>query len=231
MNTINCRIKTNDFSDTAGVGVTPAEVILLRTVHDKHAGGCCILKARPAGIAMTQVGQKPKVIKTEDTDGNPIEMKTTEPTERPRTDAEEIARLRAKYQVRAKSGAPNSHICDDLFGGTGVVNRLPQTFAELPDQFKKGLIIEIPRPEATNVALLDGEAATPSPEEPPAAPAPAPVTAPTSNPRDELLAKTKGELVEIATSYGVEDFAKFNKAELVEAILNKAGYGPEAKAA
>lgn len=234
MNTINCRIKTNDFSDTAGIGVTPAEVILLRTVHDKHAGGCCILKARPAGIAMTQVGQKPKVLKVDDTDGNPIEMKTTEPTERPRTDAEEISRLRAKYQVRAKSGAPNSHICDDLFGGSGVVTRLPQTFAELPDQFKKGLIIEIPRPEATNVALLDGDSADPTTdgETEGGKQADPDLQKPnTANPREELLAKTKGELVEIATSYGVEDFAKMNKAELIEAILKKAGYGEQAKAA
>lgn len=214
MNTIKCRIKTNDFSDAPGEGVTPAEVILLRTVHDKHAGGCCIKLAQPSGVAMTQTGVKPVVIKATDGSGNEIEMKSTEPVLRERTDAEEIARLRAKYQVRAKSGAPGTHICDDLFGGSGVVPILPKTFAELPERYRQGLKIEVKPVEATSVAALDGvvEEATQT-----AAPNP-------TAPRDELLAKTKGELVTIANEYGVENVGKLNKAELIEAILTKAGY-------
>ena len=233
MNTINCRIKTNDFSDSPGVGVTPAEVILLRTVHDKHAGGCCILKARPAGVAMTQVGVKPGTVTQTDTGGVEVTMKTTVPTERERTDAEEIARLRAKYQVRAKSGAPGTHICDELFGGTGLAVRLPQTFAELPEKFKQGLVIEIPRPQESNAALLDGvqeqAPAAGTPAEPtPIAAAEAPVeTKPTGSPREELLTKTKGQLVEIAEGYQVANVGKLNKAELIEAILAKAGYTAE----
>ena len=234
MNTINCRIKTNDFSDSPGVGVTPAEVILLRTVHDKHAGGCCIIKARPAGVAMTQTGVKPGTVTQTDGSGIEIIMKTTVPVERERTDAEEVARLRAKYQVRAKSGAPGTHICDELFGGTGLAVRLPQTFAELPEKFKQGLVIEIPRPQATNAALLDGE------------PTKVETGADASNTDDKakedggkeketsarevLLSKPKVELVEIATEYGVDNAGKLNKAELIEAILAKAGYAEPATA-
>lgn len=240
MNTINCRIKTNDFSDSPGVGVTPAEVILLRTVHDKHAGGCCIRNARPAGQAMTQTGVKPATVTQTDTGGVEVTMKTTVPVERPRTDAEEIARLRAKYQVRAKSGAPGTHICDELFGGTGLAVRLPQTFAELPEKFKQGLIIEIPRPEAGNVALLDGGKDEAGEDENHTDDKTDPASgtddgkknpgATASSVRDELLPKTKGELVEIATSYGVENVGKLNKSELIEAILAKAGYAEPATA-
>jgi hypothetical protein len=220
MNTIKCRIKTNDFSDAPGVGVTPAEVILLRTVHDKHAGGCCIKLAQPSGVAMTETGVKPKIIKTTDGSGNEVEMKTTEPVLRERTDAEEIVRLRAKYQVRAKSGAAGTHICDDLFGGSGVVPILPKTFAELPERYRQGLKIEVKPVEAVSVAALDGVTEqTPSPEVIAASAAPSP-----TSPRDELLAKTKGELVTIATEYKVENVGKLNKAELIEAILTKAGY-------
>ena len=232
MNTINCRIKTNDFSDSPGVGVTPAEVILLRTVHDKHAGGCCILKARPAGVAMTQTGMKPGTVTQTDGSGIEVTMKTTVPVERERTDAEEIARLRAKYQVRAKSGAPGTHICDELFGGTGLAVRLPQTFAELPEKFKQGLVIEIPRPTASNAELLDGVTAKPEAEsETQKTTNPTPETE-TAKPgvRDELLPKTKGELMDIAKEYGVENVGKLNKAELIEAILAKAGYAEPATA-
>lgn len=159
MNTINCRIKVNDFQDVAGREVTPAEVILLRTLHDKQAGGCCIKLAVPAGVAMTEIGRKRVKKKMTDSDGNEIEIDTSEPKLRERTDEEEIARLRQKYQARAKSGAPGSHICDDIFGGSGVVPRLPQTFAELPKNFR--IELTAPKPPVA-------EEPTPEPVETPA---------------------------------------------------------------
>lgn len=209
MNTINCRIKTNDYSDSPGIGVTPAEVILLRTVHDKHAGGCCIKKARAAGVAQTEVGRKPKNVTTTDGAGNEITMKTSEPVYRERTDAEEIQRLRQKYQVRARSGAPGTHICDDLFGGAGMFIRLPGTFAELPEKFGKGLNIEAPAPEPQAAEAVGNQATvetiTPLP--------------PAKSPREELLAHSKKELLALAAANGAEVNDAQTKAEIVEAIL------------
>ena len=49
------------------------------------------------------------------------------------------------------------------------------------------------------------------------------------SPREALLAKSKGELLQIGTEYKLEEPDRFpNKVALVEAILIKAGYGGEA---
>lgn len=207
MNTIKCRIKINDYQDIAGEGVTPAEVILLRTIHDPHAGGNCIKNAVPAGIALTVTARKPGKKVMKDTEGNEIEVSSVEETTRERTDAEELQRLRLKYQVRARSGAPGTHICDDLFGGAGVVPNLPKTFAELPPRFA----VEIAAPPAAD-----------KPKEPD----PATVTTPPGNPRADLEKETKDGLLEIAEKYGIPptESAGMKKAELVDAILAKAGY-------
>lgn len=219
MNTINCRIKINDFQDIAGDGVTPAEVILARSIHDNHAGGCCIKNAMPAGKAMTRVGGKLVTKIMQDAEGNEIEVKVDEPKLRYRTDDEELTRLKQKYQVRAKSGAPGTHLCDDLFGGPGTAIRLPQTFAELPAKFK----ITVIQPQAAP-ADLDPQEPTPPPGVPESGTAGG--DAKPAGPRSELEKKTKDELVAIAESYGIplKEAAEKKKAELVDAILAKAGY-------
>ncbi|TSA41088.1 MAG: hypothetical protein D4R57_01030 [Verrucomicrobiales bacterium] len=215
MNTIKCRIKVDDFSDVPGEGVTPAEVIVARTLFDKIAGGCCIKKARASGHAMTQTGVRPGKIKQTDVSGIEVEMKIVIPVERERTDAEELIRLRSKYKARAKSGAPDTHICDDLFGGAGLVAKLPQTFDELPARFKQGLNIELPEKAETIVEDVPRGTSEPT-------------SNPETGPREDLLGRSKAELVKIAGEYQIENTAKLNKAELIEAILSKAGYAEPA---
>lgn len=207
MNTINCRIKINDFQDIPGVDVTPAEVILLRSIHDVHAGGNCIKNAVAAGVAQTVIGRKPAKKIMVDGEGNEIEVTVSDEKTRERTDAEEIARLRQKYQVRARSGAPGTHLCDDLFGGAGVVPNLPKTFAELPDRFRVDVAAP---PAAAKPQEPDPETETKQP----------------GNPRAELEKKTKDELVQVAEGYEISftEASGMKKAELVDAILAKAGY-------
>jgi hypothetical protein len=132
MNTINCRIRLNEYHDGPGKKVTPAEALLLRALHNPSAARFAvsaspeesanywkiIINPVPAGAATTRV---PDAKEPEN------EAKTTE---RPRTNAEELQRLRAKYSVRAKSGAPGSHIVEDLFG-PGLNPALPETFEEI----------------------------------------------------------------------------------------------------
>lgn len=127
MNTINCRIKQNEHHDVAGVNITPAEAVLLRQIHDpsavthgknapvedQHKFWKAIINPVAAGEATT-----------------PIYNGAGEATKsRARTDADELSRLRMKYNVRAKSGAHGSHIVDDLWPGLNP--KLPETFEEI----------------------------------------------------------------------------------------------------
>lgn len=157
MNTINCRIQVNEYQDIPGIGITPAEAIVLRQIHDPSAANFSktaspeeaanfwkFLKNVKAGdVAMTQIG-----------DDGEDEAK---PVYRKRTNAEEVARLRSKYLMRAKSGAQGSHIMDDIFPGQNP--QLPETFEEI------GLKVEAPdsaplrrgKPGKKGKADADGE--------------------------------------------------------------------------
>jgi len=77
MKTINCRIKLHEFADISGLGITPAEAVVLQTLHGANAGG--------AG----------KVIM------NPVAAGEVK-----RSDVEEVNRLMGKYPVRGKSEQP-----------------------------------------------------------------------------------------------------------------------------
>lgn len=126
MNTINCRIKLNDHADVAGVSITPAEVIILRKLHDHHAGGNCIIAPVAAGKAMVFVPPAEE--------GGKAEV-------RERTDAEEYMRLRKKYPQRESPDKPNSSFIDPLFPGISTgTGRLPASFNELPPQYAIGAI-------------------------------------------------------------------------------------------
>lgn len=140
MNTINCRIKVNEYQDIAGKDITPAEAIVLRVIHDPSAANFAktapaneqnnfwkfLSNVKPGGVAQTQVGD----------DGE----EEAKPVYRKRTFAEEVSRLRSKYLMRAKSGAQGSHILDDIFPGQNPA--LPETFEEI------GLTVEAPEEKA-----------------------------------------------------------------------------------
>ena len=155
MNTINCRIVQNEYQDIPGENVTPAEAVIIRHIHDKGAAN----ESKTA--APEQKGAFWKVLRhvTACTVAQQMVLKTkTDPktkeqidveTYRPRTDAEELQRLRAKYNVRAKGGAPGTHILDDLFPGDSP--KLPETVEEIG--------LDVPAPAEKKAAKSETETA------------------------------------------------------------------------
>lgn len=126
MNLINCRVKINDYHTGLVENVTPAEVIVLRHLHDAAAGGNCITEARKAGAALMHVPG----------------LDGARPVIRPRTTEEEYARLRSKYKGMSASGKPGTTFLDDLFPGVALGTQdLPATFEALPKA--RGLAVEI----------------------------------------------------------------------------------------
>lgn len=142
MNTINCRVKKDEHTDIGVVGCTPAEAMILRAMHapadarfaataaPDEAGQYwkSIINPVAAGVALTLVEEaEPAEKAIRDEDGKVIEpAKPAKPaTYRERTNAEEVVRLRGKYNQRAKSGAAGTHFMDDLFGPNP---QLPETF-------------------------------------------------------------------------------------------------------
>lgn len=101
MNTINCRIQVDEYTNVPGVDVTPAEVLILRHLHTKSAKGDPIKDATRGGIALRN-GQ-------------------------PRTDQEEHLRLRNKYP--GKNPKTDRAIVEEILGNR--FQALPQTFDEL----------------------------------------------------------------------------------------------------
>ena len=101
MNTIQCRIKLDDYTDIAGNDVTPAEVVILRALHSKQAKGDPIVGAYRGGVALR----------------NGV----------PRTDEEEYNRLLSKYP--GKNPKTDRLIVEELLGNR--FQRLPQTFDEI----------------------------------------------------------------------------------------------------
>lgn len=129
MNTIKCRIKLNEYQDVAGVGITPAEAVLLRTLH--APADAMLAKGtsdKEESLALWKfitnpVGTGKAMTETPDPEDPDKTVKTD------RTNAEECARLRMKYPVRAKSGGHGTHILDDLY--PGLSPELPQTFVQI----------------------------------------------------------------------------------------------------
>ena len=126
MNLIHCRVKINDYHTGLVENVTPAEVIVLRHLHDASAGGNCIVEARKAGKALMHVpgqdGARPQI--------------------RERTTEEEYARLRGKYKGLGASGKNGTTFLDDLFPGVSLgTQQLPASFEALPAA--RGLAVAI----------------------------------------------------------------------------------------
>ena len=148
MNLINCRVKLNDYHIGSVDSVTPAEVVVLRHLHDRHAGGNCIVEANKAGKALMHVPGE---------DGKPSSI-------RERTSEEEYARLRGKYQGWSAPDKPGTSFLDDLFPGvrTGA-NKLPSSFESLPAAI--GLAVEIKEARKPIVRTMDSTAPQPVNEE------------------------------------------------------------------
>lgn len=148
MNLINCRVKLNDYHIGSVDSVTPAEVVVLRHLHDRHAGGNCIVEANKAGKALMHVPGE---------DGKPDSIRERI---RERTSEEEYARLRQKYQGWSAPDKPGTSFLDDLFPGvrTGA-NKLPSSFESLPAAI--GLAVEVK--EARKVIVRTMESTAPKP--------------------------------------------------------------------
>ncbi len=220
MNTINCRIKLNDHADVAGMNITPAEVIVLRTLHDAHAGGCCILNPVAAGKAMTFAPAEP---------GKEAEL-------RERTDTEEYLRLRKKYPQREAPDKPNSSFLDPLFPGvkTGT-GKLPRAFDELPENYAIGAIgvpvvvqtktqdkaESVPVSEAEGKRLLEEAKTKPEGEGSEAAGGSDGGPKVVAPKREELEKLTKDELLGLADDHKAEVNETMKKAEIIDAILAK----------
>lgn len=141
MNTIKCRIRVNEYQDVSGNDVTPAEVLLLRHLHDPTAAReakkapkddqmnfwKCIVNPVAVGVATTVV--EPEIPAELDEDGKTVLTKAVPAKTKERDNQEELQRLRSKYHQRAKSNEPGSHVIDDLFPGLDA--KLPETFEEI----------------------------------------------------------------------------------------------------
>lgn len=214
MNTINCRIKLNDHGDVAGIGVTPAEAVVLRFLHDKHAGGNCILNPESAGKAVVFVPGE---------DETPASV-------RDRSDLEEYNRLRKKYPRRQSADKPNSSFLDDLFPGVATGGaRLPQKFSDLPANYSVGEIkpartklvrtkdvsLPVAATEEQAAAMLaeanKAASATDGSQEQPEAAEPMGV-------KEDFAGKTKAQLLEIAGDYGLTVDPAATKAQLLEQL-------------
>jgi hypothetical protein len=88
MNTINCGIKLNEYYTGIGVGITPAEVLVLNAIHYPGADR----------------GVYPAIVA-------PVAAATIE-----RSDVEEVERLRQKYH-QTIGGDPKKTVVLDLFPG------------------------------------------------------------------------------------------------------------------
>lgn len=130
-------IRRNSFTIDVKRDLTPAEVLLLATIHHKNAQGS------PLGDDWAVSGEAITVetpsIPAEDESFNPQTGKTTPakpfvPAKtHPRTNAEEVARLRKKYanaRVKLENGT-EAEAFSSVF--PGVMPKLPQTFDEIED--------------------------------------------------------------------------------------------------
>lgn len=109
MKQANVDLKIDKFGSTIPLtGVTPAELFYLVADHHQNAGGDPVVTLTETGEAVTFTGEMKKNTKGVD-----------EPVLRPRSESEELARLRMKY--------PSNRL-GKIFGG--YAPRLPETFEE-----------------------------------------------------------------------------------------------------
>jgi len=123
MRTINCIIRLHDFHAHPVCGITPTEALVLRALHAPDAPTEPEDPENPY-IPFPCIEQ---AVAGEDVD---------------RTDRQELARLKFKYNVFSKK-TPNKHVVEDLFPGSNP--KLPESFKEI------GLRVDAPEPAAKPV--------------------------------------------------------------------------------
>jgi hypothetical protein len=128
-------------------GITPAEAVILKTMHQAYSNGTPLKQLVIVGEA-TEVDQygkplmigekKPfkRIIASMDSDGNPtmkpvadFEMSYT-PSTKPRTQAEEMNRLRRKYIGNVTVNGKTISAWEAAFGNGSMIH-LPETFEEV----------------------------------------------------------------------------------------------------
>ena len=138
MNTIKCGLKLNEQHTGIGVGITPAEALVLNAIHYPGVNDNAekpqfpvIVSPVADGIALTE--DQPSV-PAEEQKLNPITGKVIPAVPaipaktHERTDSEELARLKRKY-TQTLDGDPKKHIVTQLF--PGIAPKLPATFEEI----------------------------------------------------------------------------------------------------
>lgn len=127
MNTIHCRVKQNEYQDIGKRHVTPAEALVLRSIHDPAAATFASQATSPEEIAgfwkvlVNPVASGEAETAVHDADGKVI-------SKHARTNGEELARLRNLYPTRSRVN-PKQHLIDELFPGLNP--QLPATFQEI----------------------------------------------------------------------------------------------------
>ena len=138
MNTIKCGLKLNEQHTGIGVGVTPAEALVLNAIHYPGVNDNAEKPQFPVIVSPVADG----VALTEDSPSVPAEEQRLNPLTgkvipavpaipaktHERTDAEELARLKRKY-TQTLDGDPKKHIVTQLF--PGIAPKLPATFEEI----------------------------------------------------------------------------------------------------
>jgi hypothetical protein len=155
MNTIRCRVRQNEYQNIGKTGVTPAEALLLRAIHDPAA------HAAASSATGGEVQALWKVLDNVAAEGpalhSTVDPETEQTVSTPRTQTQEIARLRQKYPTRSREN-PKALLVDELF--PGIKPSLPETFEDI------GLEVEAPaekgrarvKPAPADVAPLTDEA-------------------------------------------------------------------------
>lgn len=133
MQTINCGLKLNEYHTGVATGVTPAEALVITAIHSQGVDVGqfpAIVSPVLSGEAVTI--ESPAVAAEDEqilVSGRVIPATPAIAAKsHPRTDAEELARLKARY-TQTLEGDPKKHVVSQLF--PGIAPKLPATFEEI----------------------------------------------------------------------------------------------------
>ena len=200
MNTINCRIKRDEYTDVAGNDVTPMEVLVVRGIYGPVVKGDPITGAYKGGVALRN-GQ-------------------------PRTVSEEFQRLLARYP--AKNNKTDKFLVEEILGAAlARMGKYPETFEELsrldPRQVPVSISISKPASAEEKQAEKVTWGSKPEGEE-----IPVNVIDPEAAARTELSKLSKSELSAKAAELGATVEETDTKAKIIEKILVESGAKAEA---
>ena len=124
----NARLKISRFTDVPVAGITPAELVILHIIHNANVGEDPVVNIIVEGEAQQVVERTPAVVavgKPGDEDYEPASPEKV--VTRPRTNAEELRRLRGKYGALANK--KGDKIVKLIWPGTDA--NLPQKFEDV----------------------------------------------------------------------------------------------------